>query len=52
MAKKAMRCSIIGAVNEKSNNVNPSFELKLTQSYAHGHLCVSLLFEMSTNFWL
>lgn len=52
MTKKAKRCSITGVVNEKSNNGNPSFELKLTRSYVHGRLCVSLLFKMSTNFWL
>jgi len=46
---KPKRCSIIEVVNEKSNN-NPSFELKMTQTYAHGHFCVSLLLKMSTNF--
>ncbi|RHN78132.1 putative transcription factor B3-Domain family [Medicago truncatula] len=38
MTKKAKRCSIAEANNKKSNNKNPSFELKLTQFYAQGNL--------------
>jgi len=48
MTKKAKRSSITEANNKKSNNKNPSFELKLTQFYAQGKLFVSLLLKMST----
>jgi len=40
MIKKAKKSSTI---SERDNNENPSFELELSHSYAHGYTLVSLL---------
>jgi hypothetical protein len=45
MIKKAKKCSTI---SERDNNENPSFELELSQSYAHGYTLVSLLIKHYT----
>jgi hypothetical protein len=33
------------------SSTNPSFDLKLTQTYAKGYLFVSLILKISTNFY-
>lgn len=39
--KKVKKSSRIEVVNETANNVNPFFEVLMTQTYAHGHILVS-----------
>ncbi|RHN78230.1 putative transcription factor B3-Domain family [Medicago truncatula] len=38
--KKVKKSSRIEVVNETTNNVNPFFEVLMTQTYAHGHILV------------
>jgi len=44
--KKAKKCSTI---SERDKNENPSFQLELSQSYAHGYTLVSLLVNFGYN---
>jgi hypothetical protein len=47
MTKKAKRSS---TVNVKSNNENPHFTVKMTETYITRRFLVSLLLKMSSNF--